>query len=434
MRAMDVVADAIDNTLRSKARTALTVVAIVIGSFTLTLTSGVGTGINAFISQTVSSIGASDVMTVSKIVETTEESAGPTVYDPNAGKSTDGGDSGLGGEPQVKPITASELEDLARVPGVLAVEPTLTARTDYVQHAGGTKYQAAVGAFVAGMTLDLAAGRQLAWNATEYQVVIPVAYVQPLGYASSAAAIGSTISLGITAANGTAATVDATVVGVSNAGLTSGGTLTPNAALNRALHDAQSAGLTTKARTSYPSAVIRFDPAASAADITALKGRLAAIGYEGATVSDQLGVYRTAIDAVVLVLSGFAAIALLAAGFGIVNTLLMSVQERTREIGLMKAMGMPSGSVFGVFSTEAAFIGLLGSALGAGLAVLGGSFASGLLAGSLLSELPGLQVIAFDPVAIGLIVLTVMTLAFLAGTIPAVRAARQDPIDALRYE
>ena len=42
--------------------------------------------------------------------------------------------------------------------------------------------------------------------------------------------------------------------------------------------------------------------------------------------------------------------------------------------------------------------------------------------------------IAFDPVAIGLIVLTVMTLAFLAGTIPAVRAARQDPIDALRYE
>lgn len=433
MRLGDVIADAISNTLRSKARTALTVVAIVIGSFTLTLTSGVGTGINAFISTTVSSVGASDMMTVSKTVETAQDSAAPTVYDPNAAGPA-ASDSGLGGEPEAKPITAAELKDLARVPGVLAVEPTLPVRTDFVQRAGGTKYDAEVGAFVAGMTLDLAAGQQLAWNADQLQVVLPVAYVQPLGYSSNAAAVGSTVALGITAADGKASTVDATVVGVSNAGIISGGTLTPNAALTRALYDAQSVGLTAKARTSYPSAMIRFDPAASAADVTALKGRLSAIGYQGATVSDQLGLYRTAIDAVVLVLSGFAAIALLAAGFGIVNTLLMSVQERTREIGLMKALGMPSGSVFGVFSTEAAFIGLLGSAIGAGLAVLGGSFASGLLAGSLLSELPGLQVIAFDPVAIGLIVLTVMALAFLAGTIPAVRAARQDPIDALRYE
>lgn len=433
MRAADVVANAIENTRRGKTRTALTVVAILIGSFTLTLTSGVGTGINAFISKTVSSVGAHDVMTVSKAVQTTEDDASPTVYDPTAVKPA-GGDSGMGDEPTVKPITASELTALAQVPGVLSVAPTLTVRTDYVQHGNGSKYGAEVSAFVDGMTLDLVAGQQLAWNSNQYQVAIPVAYVQSLGYASNAAAIGTTVRLGLTAANGTAATVDATVVGVSAAGLTSGSTLTPNGALTRALYDAQSVGLSAKARTSYPSAAIRFDPAASAADISALKDRLTPLGYQGATVADQLGVYRTAIDAVVLVLNGFAAIALLAAGFGIVNTLLMSVQERTREIGLMKAMGMPGGSVFAMFSIEAAFIGLLGSALGAGLAILGGSYASGLLAGSLLTELPGLQVIAFDPVAIVIIVLTVMALAFLAGTVPAIRAARQDPIDALRYE
>ncbi len=68
------------------------------------------------------------------------------------------------------------------------------------------------------------------------------------------------------------------------------------------------------------------------------------------------------------------------------------------------------------------------------MAGLGGSLTSRLLAGSLLIELPGLQIMAFDPVAISIIVVTVMALAFLAVTIPAVRAARQDPIDALRYE
>ena len=65
-----------------------------------------------------------------------------------------------------------------------------------------------------------------------------------------------------------------------------------------------------------------------------------------------------------LVLNGFAVIALIAAGIGIVNTLFMAVQERTREVGLMKAMGMSSGRVFSLFSLEAVVIGLIGSAIG----------------------------------------------------------------------
>ena len=140
------------------------------------------------------------------------------------------------------------------------------------------------------------------------------------------------------------------------------------------------------------------------------------------------------IDGIVLVLNAFAVIALLAASFGIVNTLLMSVQERTREIGLMKAMGMGSGRVFALFSLEAAFIGFLGSAIGAGLAIGVGSVVSASLAGSLLSGLPGLTLIAFDPAAIALIVVVVMAVAFVAGTLPAARAAKADPVASLRYE
>lgn len=434
MRAVDLVTDAVSNTLRSKTRTSLTVVAIFIGAFTLTLTSGVGTGINAYIDQTVSSIGAGDVMTVTKTVDDTSDSDAPRVYDPDAGEQLTAGGPGLGPDPEVEAITPADLDQLADVEGVLSVEPTLSVRPDYIQYDDGTQYEAAVGGFIPGMSLELAAGEQPAWNADDYQVALPVAYVEPLGYTSNDAAIGTTVTMGLTAADGTASTIDATVVGVSEAGLAGGGTLSPNDALTQALYDAQSVGLDETARTSYAEAVIRFDPAATDADIAALKDRLATAGYSGTTVEDTIGAFRTVIDAIILVLNGFAIIALLAAGFGIVNTLLMSVQERTREIGLMKAMGMPGGNVFGVFSAEAVFIGFLGSAIGAALAILAGTLLSGALSGNLLADLPGLTIVAFDPVSIGIIILTVMGIAFLAGTIPALRAARQDPIDALRYE
>ena len=62
--------------------------------------------------------------------------------------------------------------------------------------------------------------------------------------------------------------------------------------------------------------------------------------------------------------------------FGIINTLLKSVQERTREIGLMKAMGMGGRSIFSLFSAEAVIIGFLGSAIGSLVAIGLGSVIS----------------------------------------------------------
>ena len=140
------------------------------------------------------------------------------------------------------------------------------------------------------------------------------------------------------------------------------------------------------------------------------------------------------IDGIVLVLNAFAIIALLPAGFGIVNTLYMSVQERTREIGLMKAMGMGSGRVFSLFSLEAIVLGFLGSTLGVLVAMATGSLVSSALANSLLSGLPGLTLIAFDPISIALIIGLVTAIGFVAGTLPAARAANADPVNSLRYE
>ncbi|WEO77406.1 ABC transporter permease [Cryobacterium sp. SO2] len=429
MNVFDLIRSAVKNSLRSKTRTTLTVLAIFIGAFTLTLTSGVGTGINQYIDTTVASIGADDVLTVTKAAEDTSD--GPTEYDPDA-KAV----AAATGRPgsTVVALTSADLTAIEDVDGVLSVEPQLQVSPDYVQVDDGTAYEASVGSFIPGMALDLAAGAEPSSASDAYEVAIPVSYVDALGFADAADAVGTTLTFGVTDVAGTASEVTATIVGVAEEGLVGSSAFTANEALTEALYDTQSVGLSETNKDSYSSAVVRFDESATDAELSTLKTSLSDLGYTGTTVQDQIGSFKAVIDGIVLVLNAFAVIALLAAGFGIVNTLLMSVQERTREIGLMKAMGLGGGKIFGLFSLEAVFIGFMGSAIGVAVGMLAGAGANAVLADTLLADLPGLTLVAFDPAALATIVLTVMGLAFLAGTIPALRAARQDPIESLRYE
>lgn len=432
MNIVALIRSAIKNSLRSKTRTLLTVLSIFIGAFTLTLTSGVGTGINQYIDTTVASIGADDVITVTKAAEETTD--GPVEYDPDAiAVDSPNAPPGTPGASLVA-LTPADLDTIGDVAGVLSVQPQLSVSPDFVQVDGGTPYEARVGSFIPGMALDLAAGAEPDAGSSEYEVAIPVSFVEPLGFTDDADALGATLTLGITDVTGAQSELTATIVGVSEEGLVGSTAFTANEVLTEALYDAQSVGLSETSKDSYAQAVLRFDPTGPEADLAALKADLADLGYTGTTVEDAIGSFKAVIDGIVLVLNAFAVIALLAAGFGIVNTLLMSVQERTREIGLMKAMGLGGGRIFGLFSLEAVFIGLMGSAIGVGVGMLAGLGANTLLADTLLADLPGLTLVAFDPVALATIILVVMGLAFLAGTIPALRAARQDPIESLRYE
>lgn len=432
MRIGDILKSAVQNTFRSKLRTGLTIIAIFIGAFTLTITSAIGAGISDYIDSQLGAIGADGVLSVTLAPEDALAAGdGPTPYDPDAattGMEFPGGMSPFGGGV----LSAADITAIERTAGVTRVEPVVMVSADFISTGDSAKYEVTLSPASATTAPSLAAGTALS-DADMSEILLPDSFLDALGFTDAQDAIGATATLGATDAVGEPHEITATIVGVQNASLFSLGAGI-NQHLTDALVDVQATGRTVAAPVGYFAAAAHITPDASAEQVDVIKTDLADQGFQAQTTADQIGVFQTVINGIIGVLNAFAVIALIAAGFGIVNTLLMSVQERTREIGLMKAMGMGSGKVFGLFSWETVFIGFLGSALGAGVAVLVGSGISAALANSLLSGLPGLRIMLFEPVSILTVILVVMLIAFIAGTLPARRAAKQNPIDALRYE
>ena len=117
-------------------------------------------------------------------------------------------------------------------------------------------------------------------------------------------------------------------------------------------------------------------------------------------------------------------IALLVAGIGIMNIMLVSVTERIKEIGIRKAIGATKGDILTQFLTEAVFLSQFGGIVGVILGILGGNLVAVLL------KVPA--VIPMDWAFYGLVVCSVIGIGF--GIYPAWRAANLDPIESLRYE
>jgi putative ABC transport system permease protein len=123
-------------------------------------------------------------------------------------------------------------------------------------------------------------------------------------------------------------------------------------------------------------------------------------------------------------ITGIAVISLIVGSIGIANIMLVSVTERTKEIGIMKAVGAQNRDVLQLFLVEAIMLGVLGSFIGAIV---------GLLGGFLGAEAIGLP-LAFEPIWFAAAVLVGVVVGVFAGLYPAWDAAHTDPIDALRYE
>jgi putative ABC transport system permease protein len=146
--------------------------------------------------------------------------------------------------------------------------------------------------------------------------------------------------------------------------------------------------------------------------------------FEIASNASMIEIFRNMTFAIRVGVAIVSSIALLAAGIGIMNIMLVSVTERTREIGIRRAIGAKKRNIMTQFILEAIVLCEVGGAVGVVLGILGGNATA-----FFLKLTP---VIPIDWVVIGLVICSIVGIVF--GTYPAFKAANLDPIESLRYE
>ena len=169
-----------------------------------------------------------------------------------------------------------------------------------------------------------------------------------------------------------------------------------------------------------------YDPGTAADEIisrlTAANGGKTA--YRAENIAQQKDKLGSILNTVTFVLTAVASISLVVAGFGVMTVMLSSVGERTREIGIKKAIGARRKDIVLEFLTEAFTLAILSSAIGCAAGILGTALGCRILSVAPVISLPQVGLCVFVTLAIGV----------LFGVYPASLAAGLNPVDALRYE
>lgn len=434
MRLTDIIKRANHNLWCNRSRTILTTLAITVGSLTIMLTVGINAGVNGYIDKQVESTGGNDIIEVMPKGIADRMSSMMTLgatevqeYRSNQGQSQQVSltDRDLAGIKRLKGVKLAKLSDL--------LYPSYITR----DRDEAKKYKLTVGPLAASsIKLDLAAGRSVRIDGSEAEAILPDRYLEPLGFSSAKQAIGQMVRVGVPhRLGGQIDEVKIRIVGVQNQSIVGFGRVFLNDAAGRLISSAYLTGMPEALQSQHGLIIIQVKPGYESKEkLAQIKQELTNMGYSSISEDDYISSIKLFFNAITVILTIFGVIALITASIGIVNTLLMSVQERTREIGLMKAMGLSSGWIFALFSLEAVSLGFWGGMLAAGLAAVIKQTVNPWAGHNFLSGLPGFNLIELNPLYVGAIVAIVMVVAFLAGTLPAKRATKQDPIQALRYE
>ena len=423
MRTQDIIRRAGQNLRQAKARTILTSLAIGVGAFTIALAMAAGNGGRNYLDKQVSAAG--DMQTIQVSAKQ------------NFDTSTDDKPQKVGEKPAVstdeyKELTPSDRKKIAALDGVEKVLPIFGVNLYSVAANGSDEYEGYMKVQYDGTAIDLTAGKLGEDNEIlPGQVVLPHKYIESFGFKNADEALGQKVTAKFETPTGGTFTREFTIVAVDKQ---------PTSPLafyqdefriaNKDGEAIAQAERPADAPESYFALMVTAREGANVDDVK--QAILGAGEYEAMTFAEMRTSIMQMVNIVQYGLMGFGALAILASIFGIINTQYISVLERTQQIGLMKALGARRKDIGRLFRYEAAWIGFLGGVIGVALAYLV-TLVNPLIADALSLE-KGTALLEMDWVLSAVLVVGLMLVAISSGWFPSRKAAKLDPIEALRTE
>ena len=422
MRIIDTIRRSGRNLKQAKVRTFLTASAIAVGGFTLTLTLAAATGARSYADRLIAANTSANSVFVAK----DEAMFGASNTKPQ--EYSDDLANIFGG--LFKQLTAADLAKLETLPHVQSVLENYNLNAQYITREGAKKYTGALYTYDNAQkpTMKLGTAPEEVKAGT---VLLPDDYISLLKFKSPEDAIGKKVTVQVRQITGATQSKDFTIAGVTTKSPLTLDFQTTGLYLaqsdTRSINDFVN-GSTVLAGQA-PTATVRGDGKISDA---ALKKEVTDAGFAGRTAEDAQKLLNQIISVLQGIIMVFGLITLIASFFGVVNTQYISVLERTREIGLMKALGASRKVVSRLFMFEATLIGFIGALLGSVLAIALGTALNPTISDKL--NFGKERLLIFKPTQIIALIAFLMLVTTVAGLLPARKAAKLDPIEALRTE
>ena len=454
MKYLDSVRRAGRSLKNAKARTILTAMAIGVGSFTLTMSIAAGTGARQYADKLISTNVDPQSLFIAKDESLFGGSGGMS-----GGLREYSSDSTAYGGATFKALNAEDIQKIKDNPNIEKVTPTYLVQAQYFMVEGQKKkFVTDVTMYDSSVRSETAAGSlpELGKQIPTDGVIMPESFLDNFdGKPNASSIIGKAVTLHLVKVGKqpTDEQVQQILASQGQSGLEaafapetrdvslkivaiSAKSSTSFAASNGLFINEEKAKELSDYLTSGSDHYQKYISAAALVkdgkDPSAVKDELQKNGIVVKTAKDLQGFLFTIVNILQGIVAGFGVLALIASVFGIINTQYISVLERTREIGLMKALGMRGRHVRRLFQLEAAWIGFLGGVIGALIA-----WGVGTVINPWLSSLMSLgenRILVFQLLPIALLIFGLMLVAMVAGWFPARKAAKLDPIEALRTE